>query len=174
VQRTEEECLRELASFRVTGEVGSVTYVIRTPKLYQFDDKTNTQVLEFMPNGIDLKHYAIQNFPSPTPASARPHCHQLGKELAQWITAFHQRTEQDARDALQRGEKSKLYSELEKCKKIQGLKHAINYDWLQQRINQFLDILTEAKDVFQEVKAMALEELKGELMPIHGDFWTGK
>lgn len=127
-----------------------------------------------MPNGVDLKQYVRQNFPSPTPASLRPQIHPLGRELGRWITEFHQRTEKDARDALQKGEKSRLYAELEKCKTMQGLKHVINYDWLLQRVDQFPDILSEAKEVFQQVKAMALEELKGELMPIHGDYWTAK
>lgn len=160
--------------FRVTGVQDSVRYTLRTPKCYFYDESSNTQVLEFLPNGIDLKNYVLENFSSPTPASYSARLRQLGKELARWIVGFHQRADQEIADALAKGEKSRLYTELENCQSIQKLKFFINYDWLVERIDKFPDILEEARGVFEEFSEAAREELSGDLKPIHGDFWTGK
>jgi hypothetical protein len=173
-QKIEEECLKALADFRIMGTQDTVKYVVRTPKCYFYDDKSNTQIIEFLPNGIDLKNYVLKNFSSPVPISYRPQFHELGKELAQWIVGFHRKSEADARDAMAKGEKSDLYAELEDCRWMQNLKRQINYDWLIQRISHFPDILEEARETFEEYRAEANEEWKGDLMPIHGDFWTGK
>lgn len=163
-----------MADFRVTGVQDSIEYIVRTPKCYFYDEKSNTQIVEYLPSGIDLKNYVLSNFSSPTPDSLRLHFQQLGRELAQWIVGFHQKSEKEARDALAQGGKSNLYAELENCQWMQNLKFLINYDWLIERIERFPGILEEARTVFEEFRAAAKEELKEELMPIHGDFWTGK
>ncbi|KAI0127474.1 kinase-like domain-containing protein [Xylariales sp. AK1849] len=162
----EEECLKALASFRITAKpdpISPYNYVVRTPKCFLFDEKSNTQVQEYLPNGVDLKTYALKNFPSPTPESQRPQCLQLGKSLGKWLRAFHDWT----------AEHPKLGAELAKNQEMQAMKHMINYQWLIRRIEQFPDILGEAKEVFEEVEMMAAEELKGDIQPIHGDFWSG-
>ncbi|KAI1862693.1 uncharacterized protein JN550_010030 [Neoarthrinium moseri] len=171
--KVEEECLKALSSFRVTGQQDSVKYVVRTPHCYFYDEKSNSQILEYLPNGIDLKNYALKNFAAPSPDSLKPQCHELGRELAQWLVGFHRQSEQEARAAREKGGKSALFAQLEPCREMQQLKHMINYDWMVQRIAKFPDVLAEAREVFEEFKAAALDELKGELMPIHGDFWTG-
>lgn len=145
-----------------------------TPKCYFYDEASNTQILEFLPNGIDLKNYVLTNFSSPTPLSYRPHFQQLGKELAQWIIGFHRKADEDAGDASKRGEKSELYAGLENCGFMQDLKFKINYDWLIESIESFPDVLEEARECFEEFRSAAQEDRKGDLMPIHGDFWTGK
>lgn len=51
------------------------------------------------------------------------------------------------------------------------------FDWLFERIDKYPEILEEAREVFVKVKKMAVEELEESqehLLPIHGDFWTGK
>jgi hypothetical protein len=162
-KRVEEDCIKTLASFRVqSDQVRGVKYVVRTPKCYLYDDATHTQVQEYLPGGVNLKAYALESVQSPTPESLRPQFHQLGKALAQYITGFHNKSE------------PRLYAELKSHEEMQALKHFINYDWLLQRIDRFPGILEDAKDVFVKIKALAEEELKGELVPIHGDFWTGK
>ncbi|KAH6661238.1 kinase-like domain-containing protein [Truncatella angustata] len=171
--KVEVECLNALADFRVSGAQDSVQYVVRTPKCYFYDEKSHTQILEYMPSGIDLKNYVLKNFASPTPEAHRAQFHQLGKQLARWIIGFHEKTGKEARDAQVEGEKSQLYAELEACQWMQNLKHTINYDWLVDRIKTYPDILEEAREVFEDFRNAAKEELKGEVMPIHGDFWTG-
>jgi hypothetical protein len=169
-KRIEEECLNALASFRISpDEAGVFNYVVRTPKCYLYDDATHTQIQEYLPNGINLKTYAFQHFPSPTPESLRPRCHQLGRELAQWITGFHRKPENKVQ--------LKLFAELKGNKEMQSLKHMINYDWLLQRIDRFPDILTRSRETFVKVKEQALDELQRnpeDLKTIHADFWTGK
>lgn len=165
-QQIEGECLKELAPFRTNPhQTSTFQYVVRAPKCYLYDDATNTQIQEYLPNGINFKTYALQNFPSPTPKSLRPQCHQLGKALAQYIMGFNRKTD------------AKLHEELERNKAMQALKHMINYDWLLQRVDQFPSILEEAREVFVKVKEQALDELNAvpeDLKPIHGDLWPGK
>lgn len=155
-------------------------YAVRTPRCLLYDDESNTQVQELLPNGANLKAYVLENYPSPTPDSLRPQCHQLGKVLAQYITDFHRRSQAEV-EAWRTGPagtpEPKLYAALKTQNQMQGLKHMINFDWLQERVAMFPGMLEEAKDVFEKVKQLASEELKGahgDLMPIHGDFWTGK
>lgn len=161
-------------------QVNAFKYVARTRKSYFYEDATNTQILEYLPNGINLKTYALKNLPSPTPESFRPQCHQLGKALVQYITGFHHKTEKEVKDwVLERrdGPEPKLYAELKSSKEMQALKHMIYYDWLLQRIDQFPEILAEAWEVFTKVKEEAVDEVKSvpeDLTCVHGDFWTGK
>jgi hypothetical protein len=166
LQQIEEECLKELAPYRIDSDAGNTfTYVIRTPKCYLYDDTTHTQIQEYLPNGINLKAYVLNNFASPTSESLRPQCHQLGKALARYVTGFNGQTD------------PKLHADLKRNKEMQGLKHMVNYDWLLERVDQCPGILEEAREVFAKVKEQALEELKGnrdELKPIHGDLWPGK
>ncbi|KAK6074397.1 phosphotransferase enzyme family protein [Seiridium cupressi] len=171
--KIEEACLKAMADFWVTVVQDSVKYIVRTPECYFYDEKSNTQILEYLPNGIDLKTYIRKNIASPTPSSYRLQFQRLGKAIAQWIVGFHQQTEKEARDALSTGHKSKLYAELEACESMQKLKFLINYDWLIRRIDLFPHILEEAREVFEEFRAEAKREMQEDLMPIHGDFWTG-
>ncbi|KAK9799101.1 putative Cytoplasmic tRNA 2-thiolation protein 2 [Seiridium cardinale] len=171
--KIEEACLKAMADFCVTGVQDSVKYIVRTPECYFYDEKSNTQILEYLLNGIDLKTYIRKNIASPTPSSYRLQFQRLGKAIAQWIMGFHQQTEKEARDALSTGHKSKLYAKLEACESMQKLKFLINYDWLIRRIDLFPHILEEAREVFEEFRAEANREMQEDLMPIHGDFWTG-
>lgn len=161
----ETECLKELVEYRIDDDQSSpFKYIVRTPRSYHFDSVTNSQVLEYLPNGINLKTYILENFASPTPASLQPQCHQLGKALAQYITGFSRR------------KNPTLLEELKKNSEMQDLKHMINFDWLLERVDNFPDILGSAKDVFVEVKQQALDDLKApeNLGPIHGDLHPGK
>jgi hypothetical protein len=122
--------LKELASFRINADQASpLQFVVRTPKCYLYDDAIKTQIQEYLPNGINLKSYVLQNFPSPTPEFLRPQCHQLGKALAQYISRFNRKTD------------AKLRKEVERNKEMQALKHMINYDWILERVDQFPGIL---------------------------------
>jgi hypothetical protein len=115
---------------------------------------------------MDLKTYALKNYPSPTPEALKSQCLELGQALGRWLREFHDWAAQQP----------KLAEEVAKNKEMQKLKHSINFEWLLWRIPQFPSILTEAKDVFEEVKKMAARELQDETthQVIHGDFWSGK
>lgn len=165
------ECLRSLASFHLTlqHEI-EFQFIIKTPQCYLFHERTNDQILEYVPGAIDLKRYALKNFSSPTAKHLRPKCHLLGKALAQYIAAFHNGVPAAVKEP-------KFLARLELNQEMQDLNFMINYDWLVQRIEDFPDILGEARDIFVQVREMAKKELENKskgLVPVHGDFWTGK
>jgi len=139
---------------------------VRTPKLYHYDEQQNTQIQEILLNGKDLKTYALKTYSPNTPEAVRPQCLQLGRALGRWLRDFH------AWSATQTSLRETVARNVE----IQQLKHMINFSWLLDRVAQFPSILGEAKEVFEEVKAMAAKELEDQskLQVIHGDFWTGK
>ncbi|KAJ0335748.1 hypothetical protein COL922a_008820 [Colletotrichum nupharicola] len=56
---------------------------------------------------------------------------------------------------------------------MQDLKLMVNYDWLLERVEQFPDILKDAKDVFVRLREQGIDELKNGSAAstvIHGDF----
>lgn len=181
--RVEEVCLKalnsaELGKDEASGDDGGFKFVVRTPKCLMYDDATRTQVQEYLTNGTTLKAYTMKNYSSPTSESLRPQCHRLGKVLAYWVLGFHRKTARDieewSRDKEGKTEPS-LYAGIKGNRELQALKHMINYGWMLERVDQFPDILGESREVFKQVKAHAAAELKkGDLMPIQGDFWTGK
>ncbi|KAJ5624873.1 hypothetical protein N7510_001182 [Penicillium lagena] len=166
----ETECLRLLASFQFTlHHERALQFIIKTPRCYLYHERTNNQILEYIPGAINLKQYSLKNFLSPTAESLRSKCHWLGKALAQYITAFHNGVPQGLKER-------KFLATLQLNQDMQNLKHMINYDWLLQRIEDFPHILNGARDIFVQVKEMAQKELENSsprLVPIHGDFWTG-
>lgn len=177
----EVQCLEELGPFRIKlDQVSAFRYIVRTPRCYLYDNLVHTQVQEYLPDSVTLKAYILNNFASPTPESLQPQCHDLGKALGTWITGFHHKTDSEIKQwSIKKGNEPKpnLYTALETNKDMQKLKHMINYDWLLQRVDQFPDILGEAKEVFEEVKKEAMRELNGapeDLTSIHGDLCAGK
>ncbi|KAJ4244771.1 hypothetical protein NW762_014348 [Fusarium torreyae] len=173
----EAECLAELAGSEARlGQAGSTPYTVTTTKLYSYDTTTNTLVLEYIPNTIDLKSLSLNHFTSPTPEFLRRPAHDLGKALAEYIVRFHTMTRKTVQDwAAHRNieRHTNLDAVLNHSDDMQKLKHYINFDWLIDRIDQFPDILTEAKDTFLEIKHRALQELSNpspDLTIIHGDF----
>ncbi|KAH8902612.1 hypothetical protein BR93DRAFT_962166 [Coniochaeta sp. PMI_546] len=174
----EFECLKSLSSVEMHLEhPGAGQCTVRTPKCLYYDEETKTQIQEYIPEGINLKAYATKYFSSPTTPSLRPQCHDIGKLLAQYIVKFHSRTTRSGGNAAEGGieAQSSIREVLNSNKEMQALKHFINYDWLIQRIDQFPHILSEARDVFTQVKEDALKELDmaEHLTTVHGDFWTG-
>ncbi|KAK8031190.1 hypothetical protein PG990_000924 [Apiospora arundinis] len=169
----EDACLRALSSSSVDASTapgsddhdnGGYRYVVRTPKYYPFPQDPTTQIQEYLPNGANLKVYALKHWAAAAPPTQ---ARQLGRALGRWLRAFH-----DSSELLHRGE---LRNAVAANTAMQGLKHAINFQWLLDRVAQFPDILSEAAPVFEEVKEMAAAEVRDEsqLQVIHGDFWTG-
>lgn len=172
------ECLKASEALHSKADArDSPNFIIRTPKVYLYDDESKTMVQEYLPNGVNLKDYALKHFASSTAESLRSQCHQLGKSLAEYISEFHRRAEAETTAWRESGvskQEPELHRVVKNAKDMQSLKHLINNDWLIQRTEQFPDILGEARPVFEKVKKMALDELKEDLTPIHGDYWTGK
>ncbi|KAF9771789.1 hypothetical protein IL306_010535 [Fusarium sp. DS 682] len=162
------------------GQYGSVSFAIKTTKAYLYDAETKTLVLEYLTNVTDLKTYFSNHFPSLTPESLRESVKDLGNALAKYVIEFHDATRKAVQDSLnmKHAERSPAFNTvIHSSDEMQKLKHWINYDWMMDRINQFPSILAEAKDTFQLVKNMALEELSNQsadLTLIHGDYHPQK
>lgn len=146
---------------------------MRTPQALYFDAQSNTQVQEYLPGGIDLKHYALATYPSDTPESHKDECRALGKAIGHWLRDFHDLS----LSSTKQGQSQSLRAVAGDNSELQKLKHTINFEWLQGKPDQFPKVLgDDARKVFAEVRDMAARELQDstQLSVIHGDFWTGK
>ncbi|KAF5684433.1 cytoplasmic trna 2-thiolation 2 [Fusarium denticulatum] len=143
------------------------SYRISTPETYYFNQDSNTQVQEYLPEALSLKDYALKYYVAPTPPSLKEQCEQLGHGLGSWLRAFHGWSQEPKQAALRKTFAGN--------KEMQGLKNMINYQQLLQVVDRYPEILGDARDVFQGVSDLAAGELANEsaLYPIHGDFWTG-
>ncbi|RSL58423.1 hypothetical protein CEP54_007791 [Fusarium duplospermum] len=166
--RVEAECLTELNSVEThLNQLGSANCTARTPRCFYYDDDSKTQIHEYLPNTVDLKTYIQNYFPWSTPRNLELPCRNIGKTLAEYISNFHLASEQMVQSTAAQSP-LKPFAALRNNEQMQSLKHMINYNWLLQRIDQFPEILSEARDVFYQVKLQALLESDGK--PIHGDF----
>ncbi|RSL64907.1 hypothetical protein CEP53_003900 [Fusarium sp. AF-6] len=163
--RVEAECLMELNTVEMhSSQPGGANCTARTPRCFYYDDDTKTQIHEYLPNTVDLKTYIQKHFSWSTPNNLELPCRNIGKTLADYISSFHLASEQ----MVQGTGPLKPFPVLRSNEQMQSLKHMINYDWMLQRIEQFPEILSEARDVFYRVKLQAL--LESDAKPIHGDF----
>ncbi|KAF5001411.1 hypothetical protein FDECE_10940 [Fusarium decemcellulare] len=141
--------------------------VVSTPAVYHFNQDTNTQIQEYLPNAVSLKNYALEHYAAPTPESLRPQCEQLGHGLGAWLREFHAWSQEPGQAALR--------DVFAGNREMQGLKNMINYQQLLQMADRHPTILGDARDVLQGISDLAAGELVDEtaLYVIHGDFWTG-
>ncbi|KAI0851798.1 kinase-like domain-containing protein [Daldinia vernicosa] len=166
--RIEEECLKALSAFPIVGradENDPYNFIVRTPRLYHFDETNNTQVQEYLQNGIDLKMHTLTVVSGADLETTKHQSLQLGKALGRWLKGFHNWAAQQP----------ELRQAVAANKELQQLKHTINFSWLLDRAKQFPNVLGSAEDIFEEVGKMAAAELEddNQLQVIHGDFWTG-
>ncbi|KAF5636171.1 phosphotransferase enzyme family [Fusarium sp. NRRL 52700] len=173
----EGEILSELSTNPIgVAQSGSTAYQIRTTTLYAYNGGTKTLVLEYLPNVVDLKTYSLNHFRSPTPDCLRQPAYELGKVLAMYIVKFHDVTREIVQKSLQQmhtQQSSGFKRVIDSSNDMQRLKHWINFDWMLDRIDQFPEILLEAKDILHLVKNMAVKELSDpstDLTLIHGDY----
>ncbi|KAI1212263.1 kinase-like domain-containing protein [Annulohypoxylon truncatum] len=161
-------CLKALSDFPIAGkadENDNYNFIVRTPKFFYFDETSNSQIQEYLQDGVDLKNYALTTYVNSNSETTKHQAVQLGKALGRWLRVFHHWAAQQA----------ELRSVVDKNKELQQLKHFINYSWLLDRVKQFPAILGDAEAVFKGVKDMAAIELidESQLQVIHGDFWSG-
>ncbi|KAI8712413.1 hypothetical protein NCS52_01339400 [Fusarium sp. LHS14.1] len=167
----EAECLMVLNSVEMhLNQLGGTNCTARTPTCFYYDDDTKTQIHEYLPNTVDLKSYIQNYFSWSTPKNLELPCRNIGKTLAEYISKFHLASGPMVQSTAIEGAQSpsKPFPALRSNEQMQSLKHMINYDWLLQRIDQVPEILSDARDVFYQVKLQALLE-SGD-RPIHGDF----
>ncbi|KAF3395741.1 hypothetical protein F1880_007292 [Penicillium rolfsii] len=141
--------------------------IVKTPRLFHFDKETNTQILEDLPDSVDLKHYLISDLSREiSKISARA----LGHSLGSWLRSFHKWASKP--------EQAETRGILGGNQALKTLKFYINFTWLLDTIQNFPAILEGSREIFEKVRDFAAEELKrteidDEYNVIHGDFWTG-
>lgn len=85
VQHYENAILRALDGGLLSYSQENIT--IKTPQVFHFDRETNTQIMEDLPNSLDLKHYLLSELaPDVSASSAR----SLGCSLGSWLRSFHE------------------------------------------------------------------------------------
>ncbi|ATY60933.1 kinase-like domain [Cordyceps militaris] len=164
--KVEEAVLRYMARFPAFPR--TFTFHTRTPTLLYFNPATSTNVQEYLPEAMSLKHYALQHFKTATADSlARPHCYSLGLSLGMWLRMFHR--------WVREGDNSALRDLVAANTEMQAIKKRLNYDNLPQSMARHQPDVGDCRDMFKQVADMAAAELRDSesLHVIHGDFWTG-
>lgn len=168
-QLFEENMLNALNSFPST--IVDNLY-LRTPHLYLFDRKSNTQVLEDLSGAIDMKTV----LGSVTASSILPQSFStaMGRALGAWLRSFHSWTSEPAQADLQRA--------MGENKAMRKIRYAISYGAFIDIVQKFPEIWEGCRKVLEEVRDMAASEYvkttkdkTGENWGvIHADFWSGK
>lgn len=135
--------------------------------MFHFNLESSTQVLEYLPDSLDLKSYVLKYFSPSTPESEKPDILGIGRALGSWLRCFH--------DWAASPEQEALRNRVGLNKEMQGIKFTYNYESLLWRLEKF-PFLRDSKGVFEEIIAKVKAELvdESQLQVIHGDFWTGK
>ncbi|KAF5511509.1 hypothetical protein CGCS363_v003324 [Colletotrichum siamense] len=173
----EAACLKHLHALKPLHQTSqSARYRVGTPECYLYDDKTKIQIQEYLPGTLDLKSIVLKSCEEPLTVLLKQHYLHIGRALAEYISQFHQNTSPVARVHAEEGTSphlSTLHEAIRRSSEMQDLKLMVNYDWLLERVEQFPDILKDAKDVFVRLREQGIDELKnGSAAPtvIHGDF----
>lgn len=148
----------------------TASFTVRTPKLHHFNSQTNTQIQEFLPQGIDLKTYCLKYYEPATSRSKRPQCLALGKSLGSWLRELHTWTGSSSP-----AQKS-LHDQAKRNQTLKLLKNATYYEYLaHQMVDAFPGVLGPSRELFGTLEGVAAKELEDDetLQVVHGDFWTG-
>ncbi|KAJ5136831.1 hypothetical protein N7448_005385, partial [Penicillium atrosanguineum] len=140
---------------------------VKTPRVFHFDRENNIQIMEDLPNSLDLKNFLLSNLSHGVSESSG---RSLGRSLGTWLRSFHHWGSNS-----EQAESRSLFAKNETGK---DLKFYIYYSMLIDTIATFPGILEESRGLFEKVKNFAAAELKKsdqheDFGIIHGDFWTG-
>ncbi|BDD64082.1 hypothetical protein MAP00_008928 [Monascus purpureus] len=140
---------------------------VKAPRLFYFNQENKIQVLEDLPNSVDLKSFLLSEV---SHGVSQNSARSLGRALGSWLRSFHVWGEKPAQ--------TKLRQKLGKHNYMKGLKYHVNYVGLVESIDRFPAILQGSRDVFEKVRDFAATELEErevneEYNIVHGDLWTG-
>ncbi|KAJ5385633.1 hypothetical protein N7517_003544 [Penicillium concentricum] len=157
----EEAILRALDGL-ATHTTGKIT--VKSPRLLDFNRDTDTQVVEDLPNSIDLKNFLLSEVSHDLPESLG---RDLGTALGSWLRSFHLWTDEEQHT-----------KDLGANTVMKDLKFWVNYTLLMDTVESFPGILEDYRDIFENIRDLAATELKRQNHDdgygiIHGDFWTG-
>lgn len=166
IQHFENAILQALDGGLLSSSQENIT--VKTPRILHFDQETNTQIMEDLPNSLDLKNFLLSELAQDVSESS---ARSLGYSLGSWLRSFHEwGTKQEQRETREL---------LNQNRTMKDIKFYVNYSMLLDTIANFPGILEESRGVLEEVHKFAAAELKKEDRDdeyglIHGDFWTGK
>ncbi|KAJ5986641.1 hypothetical protein N7451_011006 [Penicillium sp. IBT 35674x] len=160
-----EEAILQALDGLPSHSQGNIT--VKTPRILHFDKETNTQVMEDLPNSLDMKSFLLSGLAKGVSKAAG---HALGRAVGTWLRTFH-----DWADTPEQRECRSLLVQNESMKQ---LKFYVNYSMLLDTIADFPDTLEDSRGVFEELKNFAAVEMEktdqeNGIGTIHGDFWTG-
>lgn len=167
----EESMLHGLVNFSWTPAIANT--VVRSPRLYLFDHKTNTQVLEDCSNTTDLKTILI----SPMVKDILPGTSQasVGHDVGSWLRSFHEWTSEPGqaplRETIGRNKEARNLKRNITCDSFVGILQI--YPELVEGNAETLNIIQDAMTAEFELNQPPKGD-DGSWGLIHGDFWTGK
>jgi hypothetical protein len=159
--------LSEFPSFTTADRIS-----VRVPHLHLFLSDSNTQIIEDIPDAIDLKSILIT--PTTNNLVAQSAATSIGYALGSWLRSFHTwaslPTHVDLRKDIVGNEA------------MRKLKFNINYNAFIQVLENYPDVLKGHRKTLEDVRDLAAREFEknvGEEVGedwgiIHGDFWSGK
>lgn len=164
--------LHALSKFSCTAHPENT--VVRSPRLYLFDRKTNTQVLEDCSNTTDLKTIFI----SPLAKSILPGTSlaSVGHDMGSWLRCFHQWSSEPGQ--------AQLRATIGQNTEARKLKRKITYDSFVTILKRYHPELVDGHvEKLKSIQNAMTAEFELNEPPqgddgrwglIHGDFWTGK
>jgi hypothetical protein len=168
-QRFEVVMLNALTRFPFYTTSSRVS--VNVPQHFLFLDDTNTQIIQDIPNAIDLKSILV----APTAGSILDQnlATSIGHALGSWLRSFHNWTSQSAQ--------IELCKEFKENEPMRKLKSSINYGRLIQILQGYPDILEGHIETMKLVQNLATKEFLKSMEDkveenwglIHGDFWSG-
>ena len=163
--------LQALADFSCTTRPAQT--VVRSPRLYLFDRKTNTQVLEDCSDTTDLKTILTSStvkeiLPGSSPES-------VGYDIGSWLRSYHQWTSEPGQ--------ARLRATIGQNTEARKLKRKITYDSFLGILETYPGLVEGHLDALKSIKVAMTAEFElteppigddGSWGLIHGDFWSGK
>jgi len=145
---------------------------LRTPRMYLFDQKTNTMVLEDLSDAIDIT--AVLDSPTGLNVLTKSISTTIGCALGAWLRSFHCWASEPAQ--------ADLRKVIFDNKPMRQVRYSISYGAFTDVVQKFPDVWESNRRVLEEVRDMATreyvntnEEKEGDAWGvIHGDFWSGK
>ncbi|KAL4907442.1 hypothetical protein BDW74DRAFT_124355 [Aspergillus multicolor] len=176
-----KRCLIEESALRALNAMHGVTttnqdesngkyqITVKPPKLFHFHPETYTQVMEDLPDSVDLKTFFLSS--SFSQGISKEWALSIGRTLGTWLRSFHVWSAAEAQ--------AEFSKQLAQNTVMRHLKFSINYDSLLSMIDAYPDILGDdnTRSIFRSVRDAAAAELTDthadNTGPIHGDFWSG-
>ncbi|KAH8765989.1 kinase-like domain-containing protein [Diaporthe sp. PMI_573] len=166
----EESMLQALADFSCTTR--SAQTVVRSPRLYLFDRKTNTQVLEDCSDTTDLKMILTSSMVKEILPGSSPE--SVGYDVGSWLRSYHHWTSEPGQ--------ARLRATIGQNTEARRLKREITYDSFLEILETYPGLIEGHLDALKSIKVAMTAEFELNEPPmgddgswglIHGDFWSG-